>query len=394
MQGRIEDLPDQDARPTVRRVVGGRESRGSARSVYRRLYRWVALTDVSSAGVALVGAYWIRFGFGTPTADFLPLLVAAPLAMVPVFTAFHLYEAHRFTPAEEFRRIILAVSLGLTGVITLSFWSKADLSRAWLALAWGMSLVLALATRRLWHGRVGRLRARGVLSFQTLIVGTNDEARRLEEVMARPDFGFDAIGLVATGSWDARNDGLPVLGTVSDLRELIRETGAECVFVAASALSTAEMGSVAKVVRLEGVEVRVTATLPEVLSSRLSVQPLGGLMTLSLRPVRLSGTQAVAKRAFDLAVSGIFIVLLFPVLLTIALGVKATSSGSVMYRQRRVGQRGRPFTMLKFRTMHDGAEARVAELRDAHGVGDLMFKMRNDPRVTGFGRWLRRFSLD
>ena len=90
-----------------------------------------------------------------------------------------------------------------------------------------------------------------------------------------------------------------MLGSVYELRDVIREVGAECVFVAASALSAREMGYVAKAVRLEGVEVRITATLPEVLSSRVAVQSLGGVTALSLRPVRLTGTQAVVKRAFD-----------------------------------------------------------------------------------------------
>ena len=185
-----------------------------------------------------------------------------------------------------------------------------------------------------------------------------------------------------------------MLGTVDDLRDLIRVSGAECVFVASSAMSPEEMVRVAKAVRLEGVEVRVTATLHEVLSSRLSVQPLGGVTALCLRPVRLSGTQAIAKRIFDLTMSGIGIALISPLLLLVGLSVKVTSPGPILYRQRRVGRGGRPFTMLKFRTMHVGADSRVEELRAEHGVGDLMFKLPNDPRVTRVGGLLRKCSLD
>jgi exopolysaccharide biosynthesis polyprenyl glycosylphosphotransferase len=184
------------------------------------------------------------------------------------------------------------------------------------------------------------------------------------------------------------------MGSISDLREVIREVGAECVFVAASALSVAEMKHVAKAVRLEGVEVRVTATLPEVLSSRVAVQSLGGVTALSLRPVRLTGTQAGIKRVFDVAVAGLGTVVLSPILAGLALAVKLTSPGPVLYRQTRVGHRGRPFTMLKFRTMHLGADAMVESLREEHGVDDLMFKLEKDPRVTRVGRLLRRYSLD
>jgi exopolysaccharide biosynthesis polyprenyl glycosylphosphotransferase len=102
----------------------------------------------------------------------------------------------------------------------------------------------------------------------------------------------------------------------------------------------------------------------------------------------------VDKFTFDILVSAIVVLLLSPVLLGIALAVKLTSPGPVLYRQRRVGLRGRPFTMLKFRTMRAGADAEVEQLRADHGVTDVMFKLQDDPRVTRVGRWLRRYSLD
>jgi exopolysaccharide biosynthesis polyprenyl glycosylphosphotransferase len=366
----------------------------SAREQYQHLYRRVAVTDAMSIGLALLAAYWIRFGLRMPRADFLPLLVGTTPVMVAIFAGFRLYDAHRFTPAEEFRRLVLAICLGLSGVVTVSFWSQASFSREWLAVSWGLTMVLVLASRRLWHRHVWRARREGRLTFPTLIVGTNEEARRLEETMALPNFGFRPIGLVSAGTWDGSHNGLPVLGRVGDLRDLIRESGAECVFVAASALTVAEMGAVAKAVRLEGIEVRITASLPEVLSSRLSVQPFGGVMALSLKPVCLTGSQAIAKRAFDLVVSTVGLLILSPFLVAMALAVRFSSPGPVLYRQRRIGKRGRPFTMLKFRTMENGAEAQVEELRLEHGMADVMFKLPDDPRVTTVGQMLRRFSLD
>jgi exopolysaccharide biosynthesis polyprenyl glycosylphosphotransferase len=213
--------------------------------------------------------------------------------------------------------------------------------------------------------------------------------------MQLPSFGFRPLGMVATGGEpDDRSPGFPILGTVAELRDVIHEVGAECVFVAASALSAGEMGYVSKAVRLEGVEVRVTATLPEVLSSRVAVQSLGGVTALSLRPVRLTGTQAVVKRVFDVVIATLGAVVLSPVFLISALAVKLSSPGPVLFRQVRVGHRGRPFTMLKFRTMRVGADAMVEDLRLRHGVDDLMFKLHDDPRVTRVGRFLRRWSID
>ncbi len=365
----------------------------SARQQYRRLYRLMAATDVLSIAAALLAAYELRFGPRVPSMDFLTLLGAAPFSVIAIFAMFRLYDAHHFTPAEEFRRIILAVSVALSGLVTLAFWSKSSFSRSWVALSWALAIVLALFSRRLWHWWIGRARVEGRLLFRTLIVGTNEEAGHLERVMSRPRFGYRPLGFVATRHGDG-DGGRPALGDIRELRELIRKTDAECVFVAASAIGVEEMGHVAKAVRLEGVEVRVTATLPEVLSSRLSVQPVGGLMALSLRPVRLTGSQVVAKRAFDLVVAGVGVVLILPLWAAIAVAIKLTSPGPVLFRQRRVGQRGGPFTILKFRTMMVGAGAMIDSLRDRNEASGPLFKLRDDPRVSRVGSWLRKWSLD
>ena len=396
MQGRTEDvaLSGEERQRSARTVEA--PAPGSARAAFRHLYRVVALTDALSVALALLAAYWVRLGVRAPHAHFVFALIGAPLFMVLVYQGFHLYDAYRYTPAEEFRRIILAVSLGIGGVLAVAFWSSTDLTRGWLGLSWAFAIIAALTSRRLWHKRIGRGRMNGTLAFPTLVVGTNAEAQHMVELMQHPSFGFRAIGMVATqsGERDGGKPEFPVLGTVSELRDLIHEMGAECVFVAATALSAQEMGYVAKAVRLEGVEVRVTATLPEVLSSRVAVQSLGGVTALSLRPVRLTGTQAVIKRVFDVVVATVGAVILSPVLVVSALAVRLTSSGPILFRQTRVGQRGRPFTMLKFRTMRPGADALVEELRASHGVNDLMFKLADDPRVTRVGRFLRRWSLD
>ena len=397
MQGRIEDVSAAGAGSPPLWIPAAdveAEPYGSARAQYRRLYRLIGVTDVLSVVAALLFSSWIRLGLRVPSRDFLALMLGTPVAVLLVYSLFHLFDANRYSPVEEFRRIILAVSLALTGIVTLSFWSKAEFSRAWLGLAWAFAIVFALVSRRVWHSRIFAARAMGKLAFPTILVGSNGEARHLAELMERQSFGFRPLGVVSTASPEHVDTGLPLLGAVADLRELIREVGAECIFVAASAMSPEEMGHVAKAVRLEGVEVRVTATLPEVLSSRLSVQPLGGVTALSLRPVRLSGAQVVAKRMFDLLVSGVGLALISPLLAMIALSVKISSPGPVLFRQRRVGLRGRPFTMLKFRTMRVGSDAMVQELREQRGVENLMFKLRDDPRVTRFGRLLRRFSLD
>ncbi len=382
-------------------LVGGRlrtispaVPKESARAQYRRLYQLMALSDGLAVALSVAAGYWIRFGVRPLRSGVVLMMIVAPAVTIAIFAAFHLYDAHRVTTAEEFRRVILAVSVEVAGLATVAFWSDASTSRLEALFAWALALVLTLANRRLWHGYVRRARARGRLTFRTLVVGTNEEAVQLAHVMESERLGFAPIGFLGTaqGSWSGY--GPTVLGHIRDLRELIRRESADCVFVASSAVSVDEMKDVAKAVRLEGVEVRVTATLPEVLASRLSVQPVGGLMSLSLRPVRLSGTQAVAKRVFDIAVAGLGLILVSPLMIAIAVAIKLSSRGPILFRQWRVGQRGRPFVILKFRTMEDGADAKVEALRHLNESDGPLFKVRRDPRVTKVGRVLRRWSLD
>jgi exopolysaccharide biosynthesis polyprenyl glycosylphosphotransferase len=364
-----------------------------ARLQYRRLYRLMAMTDGLVIALSLLVARLIRSGVRGPR-DLILLALIAPVGAIVLFAAFRLYDVHRFTAAEEFRRIVLAVSLGMMGTVVLAFWSHSVMARGWMLLTWALALTLVLISRRVWHVHIRRERIKGRLTFRTLIVGTNEEAVELANTMDREQIGFGPVGFIRTayGSWNGY--GPASVGHIRNLRELIRRERADCVFVASSAISADEMKDVAKAVRLEGVEVRVTATLPQVLASRLSVQPVGGLMSLALRPARLSRPQRAAKRAFDLALASTALLLSSPIWLVVAIAIKLDSSGPVLYRQRRVGEGGRPFVMLKFRTMHVGADAKLQDLRHLSEMDGPMFKLRDDPRVTRVGRHLRRWSLD
>jgi len=188
-------------------------------------------------------------------------------------------------------------------------------------------------------------------------------------------------------------DGLPVLGTVDNIAEVTRDNGVRSVIIAGSAAGGATLQSIDSALSAD-VSVRVTPGLANLGASRVILEPIDGMALFSLRRHRFSRRQRLVKRTLDIVVTSVALVVSAPLMIGIAVAVKLSSPGPVMFRQRRVGAQEREFTIFKFRTMIVGAHAQRDGL-EAHNEADgLLFKMRRDPRVTKVGRFLRRTSLD
>lgn len=364
---------------------------------YRRLMPWIALTDALAILFALLSAHVMTHGAHFPANRIFIAVYFAPVMFVLIFAAMHLYSVYQFGAAEELRRLFLGVTSGVTMVVLIAFWTNATINRLWVALVWILSVVLAVASRKVWHVWIHRRRQVGHYVMDTIVVGTNDEALGLAKTM-RPNNGLRPVGFVTgddPGAGPRAIEGLPVLGGLDDLAAIIRDTSAECVFVASTALDLQQMQAVTKSIHhQDDLELRISANLPPILLSRLALQPVGSRMALSVRPARLTPMQSALKRGFDLAVGGIITLLMLPLLGAIALLVKLTSPGPVLFRQERIGQNGRPFVIKKFRTMRVGAEAMQESLLDRNAAEGPLFKVENDPRVTRVGKVLRGWSLD
>jgi exopolysaccharide biosynthesis polyprenyl glycosylphosphotransferase len=178
-----------------------------------------------------------------------------------------------------------------------------------------------------------------------------------------------------------------VIGDIDELRRLVREHAADCCFVASTCVSAKDMHRVTQVARRERIEVRVSASLSQTLTSRLMLQSVGDAIVLSIRPVRLTRTQVAVKRAFDLVVVSLALVVSLPLWVAIAIAIRLSSRGPVLFHQERVSKGGRIFRMHKFRTMATDVECPL-------DTSTPFFKLESDPRLTGVGRLLRRSSLD
>jgi exopolysaccharide biosynthesis polyprenyl glycosylphosphotransferase len=183
-----------------------------------------------------------------------------------------------------------------------------------------------------------------------------------------------------------------VVGHLDSLSDAIRAHAADCLFVASTALNNEAMLRVATAARQENVEMRVSANLPEMLSSRLTVQPIGTSLVLTVKPVRLSASQKMIKRTFDLACGSLMLLLTMPLLAVLAIAIRVTSSGPALFRQERVSQGGRSFILFKFRTMVNNAH--LIRIEESQDPSALFFKPKDDPRLTRVGRFLRSSSLD
>jgi exopolysaccharide biosynthesis polyprenyl glycosylphosphotransferase len=255
------------------------------------------------------------------------------------------------------------------------------------------------------------VRRREVNLIPTLVVGRGAEAAMcVREMRARRELGYRVIGVVDTGAdgLEAPDEfeGVPVVASLASLPEAIRETGANEVIITDPTISGDLLFEVMmRVGRRRGVEFRIAPSLFNCLPRKTEVDQIGVLPVITLFSEPLGQGARVLKRACDVVLGALALVLLAPLWSVVALLIKLDSPGPVFYRQERVGMDGRIFLFLKFRTMLTGADdrehreyqRRYIEGRPDTNLGDSrrpVYKLHQDPRVTRTGRWLRRTSLD
>ena len=338
-------------------------------------------------------AHGVGWDSGKPLVLEWPIFLTVAVWPV-VFAIYGLYDLRRPTHATaELQRLFNAILMSVLLIVLVTFIGPIEISRGFVVWLLGFSLVTVvtgrLITRRLGHS----LNAHAVTSQVTLIAGTNDEARALARtLMRRPWMGYRVCGFVeVTPSGLEVMDGLPVFGTVDNIAQITRDHAVRSVIIAGSAAGGATLQSIDSALSAD-VSVRVSPGLANLGAARVILEPIDGMALFSLRRHRFSRRQRFLKRSVDVGVSTVAIVAAAIPMLFIALAIKLTSPGPVLFRQRRVGEQEKEFTILKFRTMVVGAHAQRDSLdNEADG---LLFKMRRDPRVTKVGAFLRKTSLD
>jgi exopolysaccharide biosynthesis polyprenyl glycosylphosphotransferase len=240
-------------------------------------------------------------------------------------------------------------------------------------------------TRDVW--RLAGVRRRAVL------VGRGDGLLELRAALGlgRGGIEYEFLGAVTTGDEAL---GMTALGTLADLTSVLGDRDVDELIVGGADLTEDELLDVVERAHRCGVKVRLAPTTADLLTTRAEYVPGQGVPLFELRPPVFVGIDWATKRAFDIVVSALIVVLGLPVWAAIAAAIKLSSSGPVFYRDRRIGLHEQEFGMFKFRTMYENAAERQAALEEANEASGPLFKIKNDPRVTRIGRVLRAFSID
>lgn len=303
--------------------------------------------------------------------------------------------------AEEYKRVLQGTLYLFGSVAILAFVIGLEVARGYIALALPLGLVLLLLGRFLVRGWVARRRAQGLFRRRLMLVGGPKAVRHIFETLdSEAGAGYAPVAAALPGYKPRAQGYLPIpvttdVTTVEDVVAHVDSRDIEAVVITSGhTLIPSDVRRLGWELQERGISLIMAPALVDVAGPRLHTQPLAGLPLIHLSTPRLSRGKAFTKRAFDLAAAGLGIVLISPLLLAVAVAIAATDRGPVLFRQERIGLGGKPFTMLKFRSMVVNAEEIKQQLVSDRGDEDVLFKMKDDPRITRVGRFIRRTSID
>jgi exopolysaccharide biosynthesis polyprenyl glycosylphosphotransferase len=366
----------------------------------------LGLTDTIALVLAFRFSYWVRFGLQLTLA---PEVTPSPGAyqalsagLVPLFlgafAAFRLYDRHaKLGGVTESSRLFNACTTSTMLVVLGTFFVPTFVvSRVWLVSVWLTAFVFVAISRFLARRVVYALRTRGYLVSPAVIVGTNEEALSLAAFLADwRSSGIATVGLVSTNANGIpERVGWPVLGATRDIAAIVEEHRVEDVIVAITSLGREELLALCEDLDPLPVELRLSSGLYELLTTRVAVRTFGTVPLMSIQKSRLDRGEAVVKTLLEGSLAALGVLVTLPLMLAIAAVIKVDSRGPVIHRRRVLGVSQRQFDAFKFRTMYLDGEARLRERPEAVRALRANHKLKDDPRVTRVGRWLRKFSLD
>ena len=399
------------------RTVAERAQATQSKAHLERFKQWLFAAGYASlaavaGGLSLLAAYYLRHGSafcGPETcgqADpYMALLPAAILIRGAVALRHRPWKVRRIRG--YFEEVHDALSDALVGsllVVMFTFFFRSGFefqafsyARSVFILDWLIASVLLIGVAILAKVVLQRLRAEGHNQRNVVLIASNGSERAFKDVVRKhPELGYNIVGVVDHQAGDAPED------LQAEIVLLAAEMRLHEVIVTAPGLDHLQLSGIVSAAELADLELKAVPDTFGLPPTKVRLQTVGNSPMLQLLEEPLPGGRRAVKRSMDLIIGGATMLLFAPVFVLIAIAVKLTSEGPIFFRQRRVGMDGRPFDMLKFRTMYTGShrkahehEAYVAALiRGEMEEDNEVMKMQDDPRITRVGGFLRRFSLD
>lgn len=374
-------------------------ARDTSRTWWVGLALWLGDVGVALVAMLLAGIVRRILPFGVvPDREYVTLQVLLIVALVwgAVFYFLGTYEhRHREEWRGEARMVFLAGTFALFTLAASFYFLKVELfSRALFVYFYLIDLGLTLA----WRFAVRLVRTRGgkrsAESRRALVVGTDRAALELAAHI-RGWQEYTLVGLVAeAGTTPPADSDIPILGTLPDALRLVNKHQIDEVFLSQLTRGRADLAELILALHDSHVRVRLIPDLLELVTVRTGIETLRGLPLITLREPAITGVNSVLKRALDLIGATVGLIVTAPLILVIAILIRLTSPGPILFSQERAGQYGKPFRIFKFRSMVANAEDLLDDLVNFDQLAEPHFKIQHDPRVTRIGAWLRRTSLD
>ncbi|WP_062527396.1 sugar transferase [Demequina rhizosphaerae] len=389
-------------RASTQRMFG---ARGWARKYEFRLF----LTDVVVVALVMVGAHAVRFGWDpfvevtgadSPAYWQVTVIVAALWVLALGWTRSREALVLGHGP-QEFQRVISASWHTFTIVAIVGFLTQWHVSRGYLLFAIPLGTVALLVYRAAWRAWMHTQRDRGELLAQVIVVGpTLTSQQMIRRIQRSRRAGYSVIGACLPAGHRFLDDDMrdvPVFGTLDEAAEVAKRENAEYVLLSGTdAMSLRESRQLGWELEGTGIGLIVAPAMVDVAGPRVSMSPVEGLPLLHVDIPTFDGGKFYLKSISDRLIALILLTFGAVPMLVVAALVKLTSPGPVFFQQERIGRDHEPFAMLKFRSMYVDAEQRLEALRERQRAegNEVLFKMKDDPRVTSVGRVLRRFSID
>jgi exopolysaccharide biosynthesis polyprenyl glycosylphosphotransferase len=380
----------------------------------RRHNRWLIIAQIAAdaalINIAIALAWYIRYElqltvplgegfFPQPYTAYIPLSIGLTLLVIAIFRIEGLYfPARGRTYLDEVYTLVNGTTTATLLTMAITFFVRPLVYSRAVYVYTALLIVALLGTARAIERVVRpRLRQRGIGVDRVLIVGAGEAGLALmRNIVAQPDLAYQVVGFV-DDQWERGHTDIgrfKALGGTENLSQILRESSVDEVIVTLPWTAREKIIAIMELCQRMDVAAKVVPDLFQLSLGRVAIDDVGGVPLIGVRETKIGTWNSILKRATDLVGSVLLIILLAPLMALIALVIRLDSPGPIIFTQKRIGRGNRPFVAYKFRSMRVGAEEEQAQLNGLNEASGPLFKIRNDPRLTRLGRWIRRMSLD